>query len=329
MNHDAYFHFGQPRYGPVRNSLAVMNDHGIERAVLVHGPFMPDLNAINEAHRLGKGRLRCIGTPLAPWQGDDDQAAVIVDWMLEAGVIGFRLQGAEYFNCEYLLTRAGEEGRWLYAVNPQESPEHTAKLLQWLTDYPKGRVMIPHHLHLDPAWHDRPGMRELETHPRVFAILSRHGGVSREAWPHKDLEAWVRTTIDIMGWNKVCWGGEYPVLYWRNETLPDALEWLRALLPEAADHWDDFISGTASRLLFDETDWSPRERVLPEGHHYDGMDVHISQYKLPFELFDRLLPAYREMSKTREIRFHEFLSETLSRGLCPDNVVSSQSMDVS
>jgi len=315
MTHDAYFHFGQPRYGSISNSLAVMDAHGIGRAVFVHGPFMPDLAAINEAHRLGNGRIRCIGTPLAPWQGDEARAREMADLMLAAGVIGFRLQGKEYFSSDYLLERAGAAGRWLYAVNPQDSPQHTARLLEWLAAHPAGRVMIPHHLHLDPAWHDRPGMRELETHPRVFAILSRHGGVSRDPWPHRDLEPWIRSTIDIMGWEKVCWGGEYPVLYWRNEKLSEALEWLRTLLPEAEEHWEAFTSGNASRLLFEETEWHPQRVDPPAWFHYDGIDVKITGYALPCDLFDRLLPLYRQAAAERDIRFHEFLSETVERGL--------------
>ena len=94
----------------------------------------------------------------------------------------------------------------------------------------------------------------------------------------------------------------------RYGSIPNSLEragaagrWLYAVNPQ------DSPQHTA-RLLFEETEWHPQPVEPPGWLHYDGIDVKITGYTLPCELFDRLLPLYREAAAVRDIRFHEFLS---------------------
>ena len=95
---DAYMHVGKSRFGSAKDTLKAMDANGIEKAVLVHGPFHPDIEAFNDARELSADRLRCIGVPLAKWQGSREQNHDLVDLMIEVGVIGFRIQGDEYFD---------------------------------------------------------------------------------------------------------------------------------------------------------------------------------------------------------------------------------------
>lgn len=45
------------------------------------------------------------------------------------------------------------------------------------------------------------------------------------------------------------WGSEAPVIYWRDESIAEAMTWSDQLRPDR----DEFFGGNAQRLLFDRT----------------------------------------------------------------------------
>lgn len=318
MTIDSYLHVGHPRFGNATDALATMDRHGIERAVWVHGPFLPDVPTFIEGMRAAGDRIRCIGVPLAPWQGDETQADELVDMQLAAGVRGFRIQGPEYDRIDYLLERTGEHDGWIYAINPHQKPAYTQRLLQWLNDHPHALVILPHFLGRDIAALDAPGMDELLGHPRVLAILSRHGGASNEAYPHPDLKPWVDTVIQRMGWERLLWGGEYPVLYWRDERLPEAREWLLELLGSVnEDHWRAFAHDNAARWLFADAPRHQPATAIPEWLRWDGSPVPIPGFTLDPDLHAKLQSAYVRAEAAEGIAFHDFLRRTLAAGLAP------------
>ncbi|NRA36505.1 MAG: hypothetical protein HRU15_00050 [Planctomycetes bacterium] len=310
---DAYMHVGEPRYGTAADVLATMDAHKIDKAVLVHGPFAPDLKAICEAHNLAADRLRCIGVPLAPWQGDETQAQELVDVMLDMGVIGFRIQNDEYLRCDYLFEQAGKQGRWIYAVNPHSDQAYTDYMLTWLDTYPQGRIMLPHHMHLDTDIFELPGMHQLLSHERVFAIMSRYGGASKEEWPHNDLSPWVKKCVDIMGLDKLCWGSEYPVLYWRNEQIPETKKWLG----EHIENLDITIyqSQLADRLLFQETAFEAKDCTAPDWLHYESNPVPLMGYQFSPEQYAELLQQYIHTNNQSAVGFHDFIKQIIDKGL--------------
>jgi len=316
MTIDSYLHVGHPRFGSAEDALRTMDAHDIERAVWVHGPYLPDFPALLAGMRLAGDRIRCVSVPLAPWQGDQRQAEELVDRMLDAGVRGFRIQGQEYERIEYLLACTGERGGWIYAINPHQKPEYAERLLRWLGDHEDALVVLPHFLGTDASAIDRPHMGELLAHQRVAAILSRHGGASQEAYPHPDLAPWAETVIERCGWDRVLWGGEYPVLYWRDETLPAAREWLRALLGEVSDtHWRAFTHDNAERLLFAAEAEHDPQAGSPEWLRWDANDVALKTFALDGELHARVLAAYVRANADSLSGFHDFLRRTLARGL--------------
>ena len=141
--------------------------------------------------------------------------------------------------------------------------------LTWLDRYPAARLAAPHFLSASPLPirdDARGAIVELLRHPKFHAVFSRHGGRgSREPYPHADLIPWVRQVVEHVGWDRILWGSEYPVLYWRDETLPQCLEWISKLLPDI-DEEDalKFLGGNAQRLFFAAPGPAAEDVVVPD-----------------------------------------------------------------
>jgi hypothetical protein len=266
---DAYCHVGMPRFGSAEDAWAVLGHAGspvhapVERVVFVLGPRMPDYATLFGALQRYGEEVRGIGIPYG-----DTGAQVLESVLLQltAGVLGLRVEPEPLLAQPDILTLLGEWGRWCYAIGAVSSPEVAQALLAWLERYPEARVAAPHFLKPDLLLvgdDRREGVvRELLSHPRFFPIFSRHGAMgSRLAYPHEDLLPWVEQVITLVGWERLLWGSEYPVFYWRDETLASCQRWLSTLLeglqpePQAA-----YLGGNAARVIF-SAPAPPRERV--------------------------------------------------------------------
>lgn len=253
MRVDAYCHLGLPRFGTAEDALTVAAQWGIEKQVLVLGPQVPDYETLFEVIRCHSDRVRGIGIPFGETVAQVEEVA---DLQLRAGVMGLRMEPHEVLAFPRVMTMVGERGRWLYAIGALASTELAETLLAWLERHPTAKVAAPHFLRPGTPFDgaiDVGAVRALLSHPRFHAIFSRHGGMgSREPYPHRDLRAWVEAVIETVGWARVLWGSEYPVLYWRNEKMGACLDWLGALLGGLASAQEmTFFGGNAQRLFFD------------------------------------------------------------------------------
>ena len=215
---DAYMHVGEPRFGSAAEALSTCDLWGIQKAVLVLGPGVPDIAALVEAQRARPDRIRTIGIPYGE---TEDRRLVCAEACWAAGVIGFRLQQNEPLDSPRLMAELGARGGWAYATDPLISERHTVFYLEWLDRYPRARIGAPHFLSRDVSRLDDERAEALLKHPRFHAILSRHGQKgSIYSYPHPDLRPWVERTLAWCGWERVLWGSEHPVLYWRGERVP-------------------------------------------------------------------------------------------------------------
>ena len=250
---DAYCHVGLPRFGTVEDAWVVLKQAGIERAVFVLGPGVPDYATLFSALRYYGERARGVGIPFGE---TFDQVRASVMLQLRAGVLGFRVEPQALLAYPALWETVGTQGRWLYAIGAFSAPEATRALLDWLERFPEGQVAAPHCLSPEPfltGMAADDARRALASHPRFYPIFSRHGGVgSHEPYPHRDLRPWVEQLIDLAGPDRMMWGSEYPVLFWRDETLGRCLGWLEALLAEAfgSEARRAFLGGNAHRVFF-------------------------------------------------------------------------------
>jgi predicted TIM-barrel fold metal-dependent hydrolase len=320
---DSYMHIGHPRFGSAEAALQTMDRWGTERAVLVLGPFCADIPQLLAAQQLAADRVRLIGVP--SW-GDADKREH--DGMLQigAGVIGFRVQGDQHLENPWLTTAMGEQGGWLFATDPLKSPTHTEALLQWLNDYPQAHIALPHFLKPDCSLLDSPLADALLTSERVHPIFSRQGQVgSSEQAPWHDLREWLQRVSTQCGWQRCLWGSEYPVLYWRGETIASAQTWVRELLPDLDDvDYQAFTGGNAERLFFGAP--APRATIteddLPEdirlAHTWSG-SIPLSPTKtmqLQAGLHPRLMAAYRQRCSPEDpISFPDFCLELLAQAV--------------
>ena len=262
---DAYCHLGMPRFGSAKDAWAVLGDERspgksrVERAVFVLGPRIPDYATLFDALWEYGEQVRGIGIPF----GDSpEQVLESVRLQLRAGVLGLRIEPQPLLAQPDLLTLLGDwtrsdgRSRWCYAIGAVSSPELSRALLDWLERYPEARVAAPHFLSPELLLigdEQRDGVvRELLSHPHFFPIFSRHGGMgSRLPYPHEDLLPWIEQVMALTGWDRILWGSEYPVLFWRDETLGSCQGWLQAMMGTMTpDQHAAYLGGNAARELF-------------------------------------------------------------------------------
>lgn len=255
---DAYGHVGRPRFGRAADLRAVLGTLGIEKTVLAMGPLVPDYAELFSALETFGDRVRGIAIPFGRTMAQNEETVAL---QLRAGVMGVRIQEPELMQSPAVLDAIGAAGRWIYGISLIGKPEVVRSLLAWLERYPTVRLGMPHFLDIDLGKMDGT-LTELLAHPRVYPIFSRQGNMgSREPYPHVDFRPWVERVIELAGWDRIMWGSEYPVLYWRNETPAQCRDWLGALLPDATpDQLAGYLGGNAQRAIFDEPP-PPREPV--------------------------------------------------------------------
>jgi predicted TIM-barrel fold metal-dependent hydrolase len=301
---DAYCHVGVPRFGSAEDALTVLGLDDIDYAVLVLGPDVPDYATLLQALENYRDRVRGIGIPFG---ATPDQVRESVALQVYGGVLGLRIQEEAHLTDPVVLETLGRSGRWIYGINILRSPEITRTLLEWLEAYPDAQLAAPHFVRPQPLLDGSASddlKRALLAHPRFYPILSRHGGNgSREPYPHADMRPWVEQVIELAGWNRLLWGSEYPVLFWRNEAIAPARDWLAALLP-AADEFDvwTYLGRNAARVIFSPPR-PPAEPISIPG----WVDAQFNR--------DRTVPLFQEqglpISMTRYHRLHHAYVEAL------------------
>jgi hypothetical protein len=250
---DAYCHIGRPRFGTTADAIAVFDLYRIRQGVLVLGPDVPDYPLLLTALAEYGERVRGIGIPFGQ---TERQIASIVALQLRAGVIGLRVEPSQVQLYPAILDLVGERGRWIYMIDPLSSLALIQTLLDWLHRYPEARLAAPHfvHPHAIPETGQQGKLtRALLSHPHFHPIFSRHGGMgSQEPYPHPDLAAWVKQVVKWAGMDRIMWGSEYPVFYWRDENMSQCQAWLSALdIGLSPQDLAAFWSGNARRLIFD------------------------------------------------------------------------------
>lgn len=220
---DAYAHVGRPRFGGAAEFLRFLDRAGVAQAVAVHGPGLVDGRAFEEIEAAAPGRCRFVSVPPPADlpRGDRDAA---VARALEAGIVGFRLQKADYDEAR-LIAATGAAGGWLFAIDPFDDPAYAHTLLDWLDRHGAARVALPHFVKPDTGLLDRPGIAELLAHPKVFPILSRQTGASAEPFPYRDLWPWVERLFEAGAGERLLWASEYPVYLTRGEPLDSLTGW--------------------------------------------------------------------------------------------------------
>ncbi|NHN28953.1 amidohydrolase family protein [Paenibacillus agricola] len=306
---DAYAHFGLPRFGSLDQLLRYMDKHQIEQAVAVLGPRVPDFSIIMEAASSFPDRVRCVGIPFGETK---EQRVEAVKLQLDAGAIGIRLEPREANDMPEILDLIGKRGRWAYGIGSCLSQQLAKQYLDWLAQYPDARLAAPHFMYADFSRNDpeRAGgsIEQLMRHERFYGILVRNLGMVGSLYPHTAYKAWMEYVIELCGSDRLMWGSEYPVLFWRNENADAAVAMFRELLGVCDDReWSQIAGANASEQFFDGAAPQSTEQVLPEWVEQQfernrTVPFFPKGLEIPVELYGRILEGYIQSSYFAEGR---------------------------
>ena len=312
---DAYCHVGLPRFGTAEEALAIADLYGIQKSVLVLGPMVPDFEILIQAIQKYPNRIRGVGIPFG---NTLEQQIESTEILLRAGITAMRLQGPEML--PDILTRVGEANRWIYAIGLRSGGQSVQTCLDWLENYPNGKIMAPHFLSPD-ASKIAGALADLLQHPRFFPIFSRHGGLgSQEPYPHIDLKPWVGRTIELTGYDRIMWGSECPVLYWRNETMPSCQNWLTELLGH--QNLNGFLGENAQREIFNTPPPKSETVTLPKwiDEEFDRTRTiptfDYGGFELPMDVYEKLHRKYvSQLEQNKNLTFADFIVSILKEAV--------------
>lgn len=325
---DAYCHFGPPRYGTADEALAHLSRNRIGQANLVLGPLMPDLAGLRAARHKAGDAVRLFGIPFGQTPAQRQELA---QSQFDLGIAGLRLMPPELIANAAIVEELGRRGLCLMAINPDESTATLRLLLDWLERHPDGTVCAPHFLkprRLRESPVDPGALTELLTCERFSAIFSRHGGASREPYPHRDLRPWAEDVLEAVGFERVMWGSEFPVLHQRNETVDESLGWLRAVGVALTDAQERryFHDSAAACHFRQPAPALAREPSLPAwlreqhaAHVYGSGPVPLfsrHEIELSIPTYGRLLSSYlMALTERPALRLGAYLAERLEAAL--------------
>lgn len=257
---DAYAHVGLPRFQSVADYRGVMSRSGIDAAVLCSFDSSPDLAGIHAAFSQRPEVFRGLGVPLGNDRMEIEAAARA---LLAAGFSGLRLSDADVIERPWLLDILAEERRIAIVCGQASSPECAAILVGSLERNPNAIIIGGHFAGpTDPKTLQDGPVAHLFAHPRFSVVFSRQGGFQPAT-----IRAWAEAVVARTGWKRVMWGSEAPVLFWRNETIADAVGWIDQLAPSPEERADFYVENTR-RLYFSQP-------------------VELAPLRMPFEPWER------------------------------------------
>ncbi len=237
---DAYAHVGLPRFLDLAAYRQVMAACGIGRAVLSAFDSSPDLAAIHAAIAQAPERFRGLGVPLGR---DRAEMAACVQAQLDAGFSGLRLSERDVIERPFLLDAVADR---IAIVCGQVGADDCARgLLAHLERHAQSVVVAGHFAGGGTPLDLTTGaLAALLDHPRCFVVFSRQGAHEPAA-----IASWAEAILARTGWSRVMWGSEVPVLFWRDETVAEAIAWIDRLAP-TPEQRAGFLGGTAALLYF-------------------------------------------------------------------------------
>jgi amidohydrolase family protein len=309
---DAYLHIGLPRFQSADDALAVLASAGIDKAVACPFTTCPDLAEVHRALRKAPETILAAGLPLGADRGEMEKG---IHAQLEAGFAGFRLSGEDVEERPWILDALGAGGGFALVCGSEALHTGAAALLSYLDRYPDGLVLGGHFAGpTGPEVFDRfPATAELFSHDRFAVICSRQGLFGPDL-----MRAWTAELIERVGWRRLLWGSEAPVLHWRDEPIAEAMAWIERFEPDAAQA-KDFYAENARRLLFDRPRHDVAELRLP----FDPREFEVDKpsptwpYGLPMDngLTARLLHGWLAWGGADRGPLRGYLDEVLAGAL--------------
>ncbi len=309
---DFYGHVSLPRFLSVEDALRLMDENDVEAAVLSTAETCPDVQELSRARVRYPDRFRVVGMPM----GAD--AAGLRDGIreqLDSGFSGIRLPAALVAKNPDLLDLIGEAKGFAIFVGDRGLSEAAGLIADFLDRYPASFAVAGHFGGpAEPALlQEDAGVRRLFGHPSLHVAFTRHGALR-----HLPLEAWAAALVEVVGWDRLLWGSEWPVALWRNETYDSTLNWVKRLAPSDRD-LQAFRYDNARRLLFTGAPplarpISPNLDLMPFRKQADVW-LFPPSLDLSEERHRRLYQAYVAWGGDRRGLYSAFVLEMAERGI--------------
>jgi hypothetical protein len=210
-----------------------------------------------------------------------------IHMQLDAGFSGLRLAGRHVTESPWILDTLGRSSATPLVCSSDALVREAPHLLAFLNEWSDGVVVAGHFAGpTDPAVFDEhPDVAELFSHERFAVIASRQGLFDPEM-----LHGWMEELIERVSWDRLMWGSEVPVAYWRNETYAGTREWVRHFTTD--DHiLEAFYSGNAERILMNRRS----KKIGPLNLPFDPMGLIVQRpsemWPNGIELDDRVAGA--------------------------------------
>jgi len=264
---DGYAHIGLPRFQSAEGAVAAMDASGIKAALVCPFETCPDLVEVHRAYTLQPGRFRIFGLALGR---DRTEIEAGLHAQFDAGFEGMRLNLERIAEAPYVLDVIAErKGIPLVVSNQGGLAPKARDLVAFLDAHPDSVILSPHMagpttpaiLETDRA------VRALFTHPQFHVVMSR-----QTLFEPGIMSAWGRALIEYVGFDRLLWGSEAPVLYWRDETLEAALAWIEQFGPDEEQR-AKFRWRNAERILLGRPFREPRPLKLP----YEPFDFELAR----------------------------------------------------
>ncbi|WP_454857375.1 amidohydrolase family protein [Rhizobium binxianense] len=262
---DGYAHIGLPRFQTAEAAIAAMDANGIAKALVCPFETCPDIREVHRAHWLAPDRLRVFGLALGADRAEIERG---LHAQFDAGFEGMRLTLERIAEVPSVLDVIAErKGIPLIVSSQGGAAPRAADLVAFLDAYPDSVILSPHMAGpTSPGiFRENAAVKALFTHPHFHVVMSR-----QTLFEPPVMLAWGEALIEHVGFDRLMWGSEAPVLYWRDETLEDALSWIEQFKPSETE-LAAFRFGNAERVLFGRPVRESKPLALP----YDPFDFEL------------------------------------------------------
>ena len=309
---DAYGHVALPRFLSGEEFLRVMDRNGVHEALVCTAETCPDLGELARTAARWPGRFRVAGLPTG---ATPEERLASVREQLAAGFFGIRIGEGTVAQEPALLDVLGREGAVPLVVGSDGLAVAAPNLLEVLDRYPDALVLAPHFASGGtPEMFSRmPGIDRLFRHPRFVVIFSRHGMFRRS-----EIIDWACAVIARTGWERVCWGSEYPVALYRDESYASTALWIDGTgLNPTEEERQAYLSDNARRLIFAR----PVRPAKPLDERWSRPDLKshapvwlfpTGMIDLPEEVNRRLVEAYLALGGDQTGSYREFVARTIA-----------------
>ena len=262
---DAYLHIGLPRFQTAEAAIAGMDGNGIAKALTCPFETCPDLREVHRAYTIAPDRFRIFGLALGADRTEIERG---LHAQFDAGFEGMRLTLERIAQVPSILDVVAErKGIPLIVTGQGGAAPKAAELTAFLDANPDCVIISPHMAGptSPDIFRENAAVKALFTHPHFHVVMSR-----QTLFEPPVMSAWGEALIEHVGFERLMWGSETPVLYWRDETLEEALSWIEQYKPSNAA-LAAFRFGNAERVLFGRPVREPRPLALP----YEPFDFEL------------------------------------------------------